>query len=145
MWAALIMLRIKSSMRILEHGNAPWCIQRPLVYSWTGSATAEERLHDMYLVGLSVGQPPLLLYALSDSRCVCVTHILGINTQARLLAEKHFSCRLILTKVYINKLETFPLSTISIYIRFFNIPRRFLNPCRKNMSCPTNRFAPYDK
>jgi hypothetical protein len=80
-------------------------------------------------------QPHLLLYVLRDSRwcvaCVCATHILVINTQARLLTEKHFSYEFIFAEVYINKLEPLPLSSIPIYIGFFNITRRFRNPCRK--------------
>jgi hypothetical protein len=45
---------------------------------------------------------------------MCAIRILVINTEARLLTEKHFSYEYIFTEVYINKLEPLPLSFIPI-------------------------------
>jgi hypothetical protein len=62
---------------------------------------------------------------------VCATHILVINTQARLLTEKHFSCQFIFTEVCINKLETLPFHPFRYILAFLILLEGFVILARR--------------
>jgi hypothetical protein len=139
-WAALSRLRIKN---FSGNGNEP-----------SGSTKGGDRISYCSRWNIRYGLSWCICYdipvsfhmGLAPHSSVCRTHILVITTQAGLLSEKHLSCRFVFTEVYINKLGTFPFLPFRyIYISFFNITKRFCNPCRKKkITCSTDRWASCD-